>query len=370
MITYIVGGWVRDHLLSLEGLSIEPKDRDWVVLGETPEAMIRRGFLPVGEDFPVFLHPQTHEEYALARTERKTAPGYHGFTFHASPNVTLEEDLRRRDLTINAMAMAMDGSIIDPYGGLNDLRSRVLRHVSPAFAEDPVRILRIARFAARFPDFCIAPETLNLIQSMVASGEADALVPERVQAELQKGLSSRKPERMFDVLCQSGLWSRLYSQVPMPSEIRIQIGNISRAGHPMCTRLASLTLGMSNADVAQKFLMSLRCPSEAIEYAAVLHQVRDFLTTPTTPDKVRNFLMKADALRRPQRAADLIRLARWLRTAIDVQSGYSEETLLKGLHAWRSINAGAIAKRLNHPSEIAQAVLEARNRALLSVLNR
>ena len=177
MKVYLVGGAVRDRLLGLE-----PKERDWVVLGATPEDMIAQGFRPVGKDFPVFLHPETNEEYALARTERKTGPGYHGFTFHAAPDVTLEEDLRRRDLTINAMAMTPQGELIDPFGGEDDLQEGILRHVSPAFREDPVRILRVARFAARFADwgFRVSHSTNALMKKMVAEGEVDALVPERV----------------------------------------------------------------------------------------------------------------------------------------------------------------------------------------------
>jgi len=175
MQAFVVGGAVRDELL---GLPVQ--DHDWVVVGATPEDMIAKGFRPVGKDFPVFLHPQTHEEYALARTERKTAPGYHGFVFHTAPDVRLEDDLVRRDLTINAMARAEDGTIVDPYGGLQDLQDRVFRHVSPAFAEDPVRILRLARFAARFPDFNVADTTLVLTRQMVEAGEVDALVRERV----------------------------------------------------------------------------------------------------------------------------------------------------------------------------------------------
>ena len=165
-----VGGCVRDRLLREQGVDAPTGDIDWVVTGATPEAMLARGFIPVGADFPVFLHPSTHEEYALARTERKTAKGYHGFTFYTAPDVTLEEDLRRRDLTINAMAEDNKGNIIDPWGGQADIKSRVLRHVSEAFCEDPVRILRLARFAARFPDFAVAPETLALCRQMVNCG--------------------------------------------------------------------------------------------------------------------------------------------------------------------------------------------------------
>jgi tRNA nucleotidyltransferase (CCA-adding enzyme) len=195
-------------------------DRDWVVVGATPQSMQGLGFLPVGRDFPVFLHPKTHEEYALARTERKTAPGYHGFAFHAAPGVTLEDDLARRDLTINAMAVAQQdaddparATIVDPFGGQADLRDRVLRHVTGSFAEDPVRILRLARFAARFPDFSIAPETQALMQAMVEGGEVDHLVPERVWQELSRGLMEQQPSRMFEVLRGCGALERLLPEV-------------------------------------------------------------------------------------------------------------------------------------------------------------
>jgi len=204
MKTYVVGGAIRDELL---GLPVQ--DRDHVVVGATPEQMAAAGFKPVGKDFPVFLHPRTHEEYALARTERKTAPGYAGFRFHAAPDVTLEQDLQRRDLTINAMARGDDGRLVDPHGGERDLRERRFRHVSDAFAEDPVRILRVARFAARFTDFTVAPETAALMRAMVDAGEADALVAERVWQELSRGLMEARPSRMFEVLRACGALARL-----------------------------------------------------------------------------------------------------------------------------------------------------------------
>jgi len=205
---YAVGGAVRDELL---GLPVT--DRDWVVVGATPQDMLDRGFVAVGRDFPVFLHPQTHEEYALARTERKTAPGYTGFAFHAAPGVTLEEDLVRRDLTINAMAKDEAGAIVDPHGGRADLAARLLRHVSPAFAEDPVRILRVARFAARFADFSVAAETMELMRGMAAAGEVDALVSERVWQELARGLMEARPSRMFEVLRECGALARLLPEL-------------------------------------------------------------------------------------------------------------------------------------------------------------
>ena len=217
---YLVGGAVRDALL---GLPV--KDRDWVVVGATPEAMSAQGFVPVGRDFPVFLHPQTHEEYALARTERKTARGYRGFAIQASPEVTLEDDLARRDLTINSIAANASNDwptgqfdlkntpLIDPFNGQQDIASRVFRHVTPAFREDPVRILRVARLAARFIDFSIAPETLALMHHMVQDGEVDHLVPERVWQELSRGLMEAQPSRLFDVLRACGALQRLLPEV-------------------------------------------------------------------------------------------------------------------------------------------------------------
>lgn len=207
---YLVGGAVRDKLLG-----VEPRDRDWVVVGATPQEMIAQGFRPVGKDFPVFIHPETGEEYALARTERKTAPGYHGFEFHADPGVTLEEDLRRRDLTINAMAMDGGGKLIDPFNGEEDLRNGRLRHVSPAFSEDPVRILRVARYAARFAHwgFHVTHDTHALMQQMVENGEVDALVAERVWQEMENALGEPTPSRFFEVLRNCGALARILPEL-------------------------------------------------------------------------------------------------------------------------------------------------------------
>jgi len=221
MKVYLVGGAVRDQLLGLPG-----QDRDHVVVGATPEEMVARGFKPVGADFPVFLHPQTKEEYALARTERKSGRGYKGFTVYSAPDVTLEDDLRRRDLTINAMARDEAGALVDPFGGARDLQARLLRHVSPAFSEDPVRVLRVARFAARFADrgFHVAPETLALMRGMAANGEVDHLVAERVWAELERALGEKTPSKFFEVLRETGALAKLFPEiealygVPQPPE--------------------------------------------------------------------------------------------------------------------------------------------------------
>ena len=212
---YRVGGSVRDELLGRAG-----SDRDWVAVGATPEIMIASGFVPVGNDFPVFLHPETHEEYALARTERKHGRGYRGFQFFATPDVTLEEDLQRRDLTINAMARAPDGRLIDPHGGERDLRAGILRHVSPAFAEDPLRVLRVARFAARF-GFRIAGDTLGLMRDIVAAGELATLAPERVWQEFSRGLSEAHPSRMLDALRACGALAALLPEVEVQYAVRI-----------------------------------------------------------------------------------------------------------------------------------------------------
>ena len=260
---YVVGGAVRDALL---GLPVN--DHDWVVVGSTPEAMVAAGYTPVGRDFPVFLHPQTHEEYALARTERKSGRGYQGFVVLAAPEVTLEQDLARRDLTINAIAQdPATGALTDPFNGQQDLQDKVLRHVSEAFVEDPVRLLRLARLAARFPQFSIAPETQTLLAHMVADGEIDHLVPERVWQELSRGLMESRPDRMLTVLRGCGALSRLLPEVdklwgvPQPAE-----------HHP-------------EIDTGVHLLMVLRCAAQlnaplAVRYAALCHDLGKGSTPP------------------------------------------------------------------------------------------
>ncbi|MBN8506304.1 MAG: multifunctional CCA addition/repair protein, partial [Burkholderiales bacterium] len=253
MQTYLVGGAVRDALMQAAG----DGDRDWVVVGATPDQLLALGYTPVGKDFPVFLHPITHDEVALARTERKTARGYHGFQFHAAPDVTLEQDLARRDLTINAIAQAEDGSLVDPFGGQRDLQDGVLRHVGAAFEEDPVRILRLARFAARWPHFRVAPETLDLCRRMVEAGEVDALVAERVWQEFSRGLMEAAPGRMLTLLREVGALARLAPEldrlwgVPQPAEhhpeidtgahLLLVLEQTVRQQAPLPVRFAALT---------------------------------------------------------------------------------------------------------------------------------
>ena len=284
---YRVGGAVRDALL---GLPVQ--DIDYVVLGSTPEDMVAAGFTPVGKDFPVFLHPKTHAEYALARTERKSAPGYHGFVFHCSPDVTLEQDLQRRDLTINAMAFpdqsAADldpAEIVDPYGGQRDLAVQLFRHVSPAFAEDPVRILRVARFSARFPSFTVAPETMQLMRDMVAAGEVDALIAERVWQEIARGLMEQSPARMMQVLRESGALARIMPELDHNWADAIstnnettkgqQIGRLvdfaAQKGYSLAVRWASLVTVLARdasidaadqLNAAQQLCARLKVPTE------------------------------------------------------------------------------------------------------------
>ncbi len=334
---YQVGGSIRDALL---GLPVQ--DRDWVVVGATPEQLAAQGFLPVGKDFPVFLHPQTREEHALARTERKTARGYRGFAVQASPAVTLEEDLARRDLTINAMAQDEAGRLIDPHGGQADLRDRVLRHVTPAFAEDPVRILRLARFAARLTDFSVAPETLALMRDMVEAGEVDALVPERVWQEISRGLMAAQPSRMFEVLRQCGALARLLPEVerlwgvPQRPEhhpevdtgvhLMMVLDMAARLQAPLGVRFACLThdlgKGTTPAHVLPRHIgheersvrllqdvcQRLRVPVDVRELAVVvarehghIHQSGDF-----GPAALLRLLERCDALRKPERFGEVL----------------------------------------------------------------
>lgn len=297
---YCVGGAVRDELL---GRPVT--DRDWVVTGSTPEQMAALGFRPVGRDFPVFLHPDTHEEYALARTERKTARGYRGFQIHSSPEVTLEDDLRRRDLTINAIARTADGALIDPWGGQDDLRARRLRHVSDAFAEDPVRILRLARFAARLPEFSVAPETLLLARRMVVEGEVDALVPERVWQELSRGLMEPQPSRMFQVLRDCGALARL---LPGPAEIDLAtVDAAARCGESLDIRYALAIAPPGAPEVARARSERLRVPAACADLAHLLADQSECPPPDSDATRLLDRLEALDAIRRPARALAWVR---------------------------------------------------------------
>lgn len=344
---FVVGGAVRDALMGQR-----VNDRDWVVVGSTPEAMSAQGYVPVGKDFPVFLHPQTREEYALARTERKTARGYKGFAVQAAPDVTLEEDLARRDLTVNAMAVpealahqapsTWTGQIVDPYGGLSDLQSKVLRHVTKAFAEDPVRILRLARFAARFADFSVAGDTMALMRQMVEDGEVDHLVPERVWQELAKGLMAAKPSRMFEVLRECGALKVLLPEldrlwgVPQRPEYHPEIDTgvhmmlvmdmAARLNMPLSVRVACLMhdlgKGTTPADVLprhighegrsvkllQKVCERLRVPTDCKELAEVVAREHGNIhrSAELGPEALMRLLERCDAIRQPERFARVL----------------------------------------------------------------
>jgi tRNA nucleotidyltransferase (CCA-adding enzyme) len=337
---YLVGGAVRDELLG-----VPLQERDYVVVGSTPEEMVRLGFKPVGRDFPVFLHPKTHAEYALARTERKSGRGYKGFTVYASPEVTLEEDLRRRDLTINAMARSEDGKLIDPFGGKRDLEAGVLRHVSEAFAEDPVRILRVARLAARF-GFSVHPSTLKLMEQMVQAGEADFLVPERVWQEFSRGLGERRPELMFEVLQRAGLLAKAFPELKAWPP---------RFSGSVPVRFAVLAWPLAENEV-QALSERLRAPSEVRDLALATVRSREGLKK-STPEALFGVLKGADAFRRPERFAELLEAARLAEPGIDTAR------VERARAAAAAVDAGAIAASAQG-ADIGRLVDEARLKAI------
>lgn len=400
--TYIVGGAVRDELL---GLAVE--DQDYVVVGSTPEAMEVAGFKPVGKDFPVFLHPKTHQEYALARTERKTGLGYKGFVVHASPDVTLVEDLARRDLTINAIAKAENGQLIDPFNGLADIQSKTLRHVSDAFAEDPVRILRAARFAARFTDFNVAPETILLMQSMVAAGEVDALVAERVWQEIAKGLMETKPSRMFDVLRECGALKKILPEldalwgVPQPAQhhpeidtgihVMMVIDYAAKQNFSLPIRFAALMHDLGKGTTPKEMLprpighevrslsllkevsKRLRIPNDCKELAQIVAKFHGKLhqSSQMRPDTLLAFLMELDAVRQPARFKDFLKACEADsrgRTGLEDCETPAADLMQKVLKAVLSIDAGIIAKQYSEAEKIKIAIFEARLQAVKQVL--
>jgi tRNA nucleotidyltransferase (CCA-adding enzyme) len=312
---YVVGGAIRDQLL---GLPV--KDFDYVVVGATPEQMLAKGYTPVGQDFPVFLHPVTHAEYALARTERKVAPGYKGFVFHADPEVTLEQDLARRDLTINAMAREADpngqpvGDVIDPYGGQQDISNKLFRHIGPAFGEDPVRLLRIARFAARFPDFSIEPATLILLKQIHSSGELNALVKERVWQEISRGLMSEKPSRMLEILNEIGVFELFFLKLnSRDASLSSDIDSAAKCQFNLSQRCAVLCSSLSIENIhAWSALWSV--PVECRDYAVLVRELKVGLNSPTLdPRNLLDLLNRTDVWRKPERFDELIMVADLLR---------------------------------------------------------
>jgi tRNA nucleotidyltransferase (CCA-adding enzyme) len=401
METFLVGGSVRDGLLDLPVV-----DRDWVVVGATPQHMLDLGYRAVGRDFPVFLHPDTHEEYALARTERKSGPGYRGFVVQASPEVTLEEDLARRDLTINAIARDASGALIDPHHGVRDIEARVLRHVSSAFTEDPVRILRLARFAARFADFSVAPETMALARSMVDAGEVDALVAERVWQELAKGLGEREPSRMFQVLRECGALARILPEVdrlfgvPQPAlhhpevdtgvHVMMALDLAAREQAPLPVRFALLVhdLGKGTTPPAEwprhiaheqrgvplidALCQRLRVPSECHDLARLVSRFHTDVhrALELRPATVLKVIEGNDAVRRPERFLQVLLACEFdARGRLGLAGrAYPQRPLMEAaLEAARSIDAGAIA-RSSVRERIAEAVRQARLAAVASAI--
>ncbi len=384
-------------------------DRDWVVVGATPEQMQAAGYRPVGRDFPVFLHPLTQEEHALARTERKSAPGYRGFTVFADPSVTLEEDLSRRDLTINAMAMRTSGELIDPYGGQRDLADRVLRHVSPAFAEDPVRILRVARFAARFADFVVAPETLALMRDMVAAGEVDALVSERVWQELARGLMEPRPSRLFDVLRDCGALQKLLPEVdrlwgvPQPPahhpeidtgvHLMMVLDESARAEAALPVRFACLChdLGkgttpaemlprhLGHEERSVKLLLKLcerlKVPVECRELAEITAREHGNVhaSLALSPAAQLRLLERSDALRRPARFADMLLAcecdARG-RLGLQQRDYPQRQRLLQALAFARGVDTAAVAQHFAARGQTGPQIGEAIHAARIAALRQ
>lgn len=362
MKVYAVGGAVRDELL---GLPV--KDRDYVVVGATPDEMAALGYRPVGRDFPVFLHPETHEEHALARTERKTARGYRGFEFRAAPDVTLEQDLGRRDLTINAIAKDAAGNIIDPFDGAGDLKRGVLRHVSPAFAEDPVRILRVARFAARF-GFEIAPETFALMRRMASEGEADALVPERVWQELARGMMEAKPSRMLEVLRDCGALARvapeldaLFGDADSASGALAALDAAAAAGNPLEIRFAALARHLDPLAV-EAVCGRLKAPAACRNLALLAARHANTIADAADLDAA-GFLELFDATdvwRRPERFAALVEAS--LAGVADTRAALAR--LSRACEAAAAVDAGAIAGATHGAGEIRERVRSARLEAL------
>lgn len=347
---FVVGGAVRDTLLQLP-----VGDRDWVVVGATPEQLAQRGFIPVGGDFPVFLHPRTKEEFALARTERKSGRGYKGFTFYTGQDVSLADDLSRRDLTINAMAVDLQGDFYDPLGGYADIQERVLRHVGSAFSEDPVRLLRLARFAARFVDFSIAPDTLALAHELVKSGEVDALVPERVWQELYKGLQAKQPLRMLQVLEQCDALVRVIPGLVINANVAQALLCAEQRQLQPAQRFALLCFQSAQPE---QLATHLRAPSAFKDLARLLPLFLNFSAEREQVELIAQGLQSVDSLRKPERFVSLVEAA---------QCAVQTDTVfwIQAARCFAGVNAGAIAQaNQSQPKLIPEAVWAARLEAL------
>jgi tRNA nucleotidyltransferase (CCA-adding enzyme) len=393
---YCVGGAVRDELLG-----VPVKDHDYVVVGSAAEEMLKLGYKPVGKDFPVFLHPKTHEEYALARTERKVSKGYKGFAVYASPDVTLEEDLARRDFTMNAIAKSADGRMVDPYHGQSDIQKKTIRHVGEAFVEDPVRILRAARFSARYTDFTIAPETMTLMQQMVTDGEVDALVSERVWQELSKGLMEKKPSRMFEVLRACGALEKILPElaclwgVPQPEKhhpeidtgihVMMVLDYAAKQNFGLSVRFAALMhdLGKGTtpkkvlprhighdergAEIVKEVSKRLRVPNDCRELAYIVAKfhIKAHQVMAMKPSTLLKLLIDLDAIRQTERFENFLQACESDsrgRLGLENIPIPEAEIMRQALQAAISVNAGEIAQEYTEP------VYEARLAKVKSVM--
>ncbi len=398
MKTYLVGGAVRDKLLNRP-----VKEKDWVVIGSTPKEMLKKGFKPVGKDFPVFLHPETNEEYALARTERKTAKGYKGFEFYADKDVTLEDDLKRRDLTINAIAETQEGKLIDPFHGHEDIKKKIFRHVSPAFSEDPVRILRIARFAAKLPDFMIARETMKLMKSMVTSGEVDALVSERVWQEFQRALMENHPEKFIEILRECGALKIIFPEVdalfgvPGPKQYHpeidtgkhliLAIKQVVKLTNDPVTRFAVFCHDFGKGktpkehhpkhhgheelgvDLIKVFCKRIKAPREYQDLAVLVSRYHSHChqLTELTPKTILKILKALDPFRRPERFGKFLLACKADATGRLGHNNdpYPEADLfLKMAEACRKIDKKKLIENLKKDESIEEAIEQERLRVI------
>ncbi|MGS2717136.1 hypothetical protein ACVBE9_03115 [Eionea flava] len=392
MNTYLVGGAVRDQLLRFPY-----HEKDWVVVGSTPDDLLAQGYTPVGKDFPVFLHPKTHEEYALARTERKTAPGYKGFTFHTDKHISLEEDLQRRDLTINAIAMNEAGEIIDPYGGQRDLDNKYLRHVSSAFNEDPVRILRVARFMARYYHlgFRVADETLELMQQMVIQGETRALVAERVWQEMEKALHERHPEQFFITLQKCGA---LKDILPSASSIQNVIDTADMSSitgtlapllhaidhhklqhitnekwtiHQAMVHFSAFCFIFNTEDIA-KICQQLSAPNHFTIMATRLKQYFNLCTDSTqwSTSSLSKLFKQCDAIRKPESFKHLLNACRAIDDGDERKSADNSTRLLEALHAYQAVDHQALMQQGFEKAALGKAIQQQREQQLSDWLKR
>ncbi len=358
---FLVGGAIRDKLL---GLPV--KEKDWVVVGATPEEMLEKHFQPVGKEFPVFLHPKTHEEYALARTERKVGKGYKGFTFYAAPDVTLEEDLKRRDLTINAIAETPDEKLIDPYDGQRDLKNKIFRHVSSAFQEDPVRILRVARLATKFPDFTIHPDTLLFMKNMVKVGEVNALVPERVWQEWARALNNKEPKKFFDVLSVCDALPILFPEICLDGKGVAAVERLANKTSSGIVRFAALLSDLAPPAI-QALVQRYRIPNEYADLALLISRYRDrYKNCLGMGEKpLLELILATDALRRNERFEQFLATSELIDLEITSQH---RKRIEKVVTAIKSVDIKPLQEKQLKGEEFATALEKLRLEAIRAIL--